>query len=294
MKAFNRVFLISLVTLVFGASSAFAQGVEKDIFNEKGEIASSLPTSYDMKELSPIEFLNPTADDVRWHKDVYRVIDLREKINYPLYYPESPVNNRECLFSIIFKLVQESKVPAFRYDFDTEVFAKTNKIDFEEDVLKKFEVIYKAKTNPTTKAKTYEIEESDIPNREVIKYYLKETWFFDKHSSTFNVKIISVCPVIVQDKGMGPQSFPMFWIPYDLLRPHLVQREVMVTNKNNGARMSFDDLFMKRRFSGNIYKASNDQNRMILDANGTIDDVKRAQQEIKTEIINFEEDLWEY
>ena len=113
-------------------------------------------------------------------------------------------------------------------------------------------------------------------------------------TATFNVKIISICPVLVTDRGVGTQSFPLCWIPFDNLRPYLVQREVMITDKNNGARMSYDDLFIKRRFASNIYKESNLQNRMILDYNATPEDVKREQERIQREILNEEQDLWEY
>ena len=68
----------------------------------------------------------------------------------------------------------------------------------------------------------------------------------------------------------------------------------MITDHNNGLRMSYDDLFIKRRFSSNIYKESNLQNRMLLDYNATPEDVKREQQRIKQDILNEEQDLWEY
>lgn len=295
MKACNRLLLTILVAFSVGVGVSFSQSsTTNDFFNEFGEIPSNLPTSYDMKDLTPIEFINPRADDMYWQKVVYRVLDLREKINYPMYYPEEPNNGRESMFSVIFKLLKDEKVPAFKFEFAYEKFNKTNKIDFEEDILKKFEVIYKTQVDPTTKKKTFEVEESDIPNREVIKYFMKEVWFFDKHSSTFTVKIIAICPVIVTDRGVGVQNFPLCWIPMDNLRPFFVQKEIMITDKNNGARMSLDDLFMKRRFASNLYKESNIQNRMILDYNGTAEEVKREQQRIKTDILNQEQDLWEY
>lgn len=294
MKTCNRIFLV-LSMVFFLGTVAFAQSsTSNDFFNEFGEIAPNIPTSYDMEDLTPIEPQMPRADDIYWQKVVYRVIDLRERMNFPLYYPEVPGDGRESLFSIIFKLVKEEKVPAFRFEFNEEKFSKDNKIDFEEDLLKKFELIYKVKVDPTTKVRTFEVDESDIPNREVIKYFMKEVWFFDKHTSTFNVKIISICPVMVTNRGVGIQSFPLFWIPYDNLRPFLVQRQIMLTSKNNGARMSFDDLFIKRRFASNLYKESNIQNRMILDYNATAEDVKREQFRIRTEILNQEQDLWEY
>jgi hypothetical protein len=59
-------------------------------------------------------------------------------------------------------------------------------------------------------------------------------------------------------------------------------------------RISFDDLFIKRRFGSYIYKTSNVQNRMLLEYCATAEDVQKEQGIIKNSIINFEEDLWEY
>ena len=45
-------------------------------------------------------------------------------MNYPLYYPEEANDGRESFFAIIFKLVNDRKVPAFRYNERTEKFNK--------------------------------------------------------------------------------------------------------------------------------------------------------------------------
>ena len=290
MKKFRVILVVALALCM--TEFALAQ---KDYFNELGEVPTNLPTSYDKNDMAPIQFLNPRADDIMWNKVVYRLIDLREKMNYPLYFPEDAGDGRQSLFTLIFNLVKENKVPAFRFESAREVFKKESTIDFEE-FLKTFGVIYKVKKDPITNQKVYDVDESDIPNRECLKYYLKEVWFFDKHSSTFNVKIIAISPVLVMDRndGSGLMSYNTFWVPFDALRPYLAQTEVLITDKNNGARMSFDDLFIKRRFSGNVYKESNIQNRTLLDYSNTSDEIKKEQARIKNEILNFEQDLWEY
>jgi hypothetical protein len=78
------------------------------------------------------------------------------------------------------------------------------------------------------------------------------------------------------------------------MRPYLAQQEALISDKNNGARETMDDLFIKRRFGSYIFKESSIMNRNILQYNNTAEEMHKEQERIKTAIINFEQDLWEY
>jgi gliding motility associated protien GldN len=291
-KYFKLLFVGGLMMSLTVSVSA-----QDDFFDENGdltlEVASNLPTSGPKEGLEPIEMLNPRADDIYWQKVVYRTVDLREKMNYPLYFPEVANDNRQSLFTLMFRLIQEDKIKVYEYLDAREIFTENYVYTFK-DLLEKFDIIYTTSNDPVTNEMVYVVDESDIPNRDILKYYMKEVWYFDKISSTFQVKIIAFCPIMTKDTELGTQRFPLFWIPFETLRPFLSQTEVLVSDKNNGARPSYDDIFMKRRFASYIFKESNIKNRNLLEYNNTVGEIKREQERIKTELVNYESDLWEY
>lgn len=285
---------------LFICGSALAQDESNSFFTETGDldsVATNLPTGAPLEGLEPIEMLNPRADDIYWSKVVYRIIDLREKFNYPFYFPTLMTDNRRNLFSLIFNLGATGKIKLYMYDEKKETFDDQHLVSFKDFVqTPAYNITFTPKLDSITNDSIYFVDETDIPSYYVTKYYMKEVWFFDKVSSTFNCRIISLCPILTVQGDTGQdENFPLFWVSFEKLRPFLAQQEILLTDKNNGARPSFDDVFMKRRFSGYIYRESNVMdNRMLVQYCSTTEDVHKEQARIKTNVINFENDLWEY
>ena len=148
MKAFYRILTFGLfLTMPIMLN---AQEAEKSFFDESGDVAiSNLPTSIPLDDREPIEYNNPRADDILWQKVVYRIIDLREKMNYPLYFPEEASDSRQSLFTTIFRLFEQGKIRAYAYQDNKEVFTEENRIKFD-DFVKSCDILLTVKTDSIT------------------------------------------------------------------------------------------------------------------------------------------------
>ena len=135
----------------------------------------------------------------------------------------------------------------------------------------------------------------DAKPEEVKQLMLYEEWFFDKKHSKLDVRIIGIMPYWMgfdQELGRALRK-PLFWIRFDDIRDILARHEAFIT-KNDAQRLSFDDLFMQRRFGSVIFGESNVyDDRQINDYTVGKYTLFEAEQ-IKNDLLNFEHDLWEY
>jgi gliding motility associated protien GldN len=242
------------------------------------------------KKYIPYTYLR--EGDVQWSKRVWREIDMREKINQTLYYPIIPVNGRTSLFQLLAGAVRTQKVTAFK----DEEFLKPLPID---EVTKSFidcKDIIKTDVDTVTgnevETKTNVCDSTSIYNK-IIKFRLKEDWFFDKQKSVMEVRILGICPVIniVKESGDLVEK-ELFWLYFPECRPVFAMNEVY-NSKNDSERRSFDDIFMKRQFSSNITKESNVFDRSVDEYLKGLDALLENER-IKNDIFKYEHDFWQF
>lgn len=287
-----RILMIVCAALL--ASNTYAQldALEAN----RGTSESNIAANPSLEDVSVIDFPLPSADNIMWSKVLWRMIDLREKVNHPMYFPSIPTDGRQSLFTYMFKLIQEGKINAYRYNEAKEDFSKENILPFAEILgPEMLDIIYDIQIDGNGDSVGIRINESDIPTSQIYKFYLKEVWYFDKHESTMKVKVLGLCPQRYWNSAdLGETKAALFWINYDEVRPYLAQQPVVLNDFNNSRRISYDDLFLKRRFSSYIYKESNIYNRSLIEYCNSVEEVHAEQERIKKEILNYEQDLWEY
>lgn len=244
---------------------------------EKTHISSKKPISY-----VPIR-----EADVMWSKDIWRVLDLREKMNQPLFFPTQPIGKRMSFFSLVLHGIQENNLHAFD-DSQNNLFSASTMMTYKE-------IAQRVNANNE--------DTSDLSiNPAVVKQLLiKEKWFFDKQHSSMKVQIVGICPIMIYHKKNtvtgeeDPEgiSVKLFWIYFPEYRNLLANYEIF--NRSSDAQnISFDDLFMQRRFASYIFAESNVyDNRVLLDYL-VGDDILFEADKIKGSLMQMEHDLWEY
>lgn len=245
-----------------------------------------------VKENTPtrrvVPYTHVREADVMWHRRVWRTIDLREKINHPLYYPIQNIEDRKSLFVVIKDAIMEGTITA--YDVTSDEFELPYTTAEAEKQLKRpvVQELYDAYGDVLEGAADTVWE--DYQSQDIVSYRLKEDWFFDNERSMMDVRIMGICPVRLRFDENGNQQgkVPMFWIYFPEARYVFANFDVF-NRQNDAERRSFEDIFWKRMFNSYAYKRSNVYDRNNKSYLENIDLLLEA-EEIKNNIFTMEHD----
>lgn len=260
------------------------------LFGMAGVNAQTVLDGIYVKENSPqrkvIPYTHLREADVMWSRRIWRVMDMREKINQPLYYPIEVINNRRSLTQVVFDaILQTGEITAYEDDEFKKSYTKAEILG----------MLNRTDTVPV------ENENGEIENKIVInntepsavqKYRIKEDWFFDKQKSVMECRIIGMCPILQVEKAGEMVDKPLFWIYFPEARYVFANAEVF-NRANDAERRTFEDIFWKRMFGSYIFKETNVYDRRIADYKSGLDALLEAER-IKDDIFNVEHDLWEF
>ncbi len=249
-----------------------------------------------VKARRAIPYTSLREADVMWSKRIWRVIDLREKINHPLYYPTSPILDRKSLFDAIKDaILVNGTVIAFNNPaLDDEFKLEMTKSEVEA-LLIQWDSTNEVEdpNNPGVMIKAP--IKTETTTDKVWKYWIKEDWFFDRQRSVLDVRIIGLCPLVEKKTETGESTGAdkaLFWIYFPQARPVFAKEEVYMRH-NDAERRTMDDIFWKRMFSSYIRKETNVYDRTIGEYATGLDALLESER-IKGEIFNYEHDLWHY
>ena len=299
--------LLLVVTSVVGSYASFAQS---NLLNAKtpDEIGKKTAAQLESDNDKPLPYGYVHDRDVLMSKTTWELIDLDERINFPLYYPVDTAfvgKERRSLFQVLLNGIKAGKI--------TEVYgddyfnAKKSLSDIES--VFKFKDTTQAgidefnnyfddyKSGRKVLSPEY-INETVLSAKDVSGYRIKGVWYFDKRQSELKYRLLAICPMATEarDKAKGnTDPIELFWVYFPAVRDILHEAKAF-NDKNSAMPITFDHLLNSRRFNGVIYKEENVYGDRTIDAYMKENSQMQLleSERVKEKIRNFEQDMWNY
>ncbi len=310
----KKYWIVSLViTISVFYNYVDAQEKQLSFFAKNGTVA--LQTAELNSMADTIAVMNHRLDDIVWSRTVYRIIDMRDKQNYQLYFPVVPNEKYKSLFRIILEAAVNDSLKTYE-KIERDIQPIFNKVVSKDSLKNFFQICEKDTVNNVIRKTPLIVSDSITQQPKVssyaykdyvknqLKFLIQEIVFFDKHTSRMYSKIIAIAPLnaitetnltfgTTVDTWSYFQSSVLCWYLFDELRPYLAKQYV-IPNGNDTQRLTYDEFFAQKYYSDYLIGDSNLNNRMLLQY--IVDPVKirKEQKRIETELLNFEQDLWEY
>ena len=241
--------------------------------------------------------------DILWSKTTWEIIDLDERVNFPLYYPIDTNNigsERRSLYDVLVRNIKNGNI--------SEVYADS--YFSEKRTLRDIEgsLVYSDTTdlgieqfNAVGRVDPEYVRKFTLDAGDIEEWRIRGVWYLDKRQGELRYRLLAICPVANEARS---KAFPdddvdakveLFWVWYPGAR-EILHKAKAFNRKNTSQPISFDHLLNSRRFNAVIFKDDNVQgDRGVADY---INDNSLMQllesDRIKDQIRNIEIDLWNY
>ena len=297
--------LKNVVLCVFGLGMAASATAQVNILNAKTpeDIGKKTEAQIAYDNDTPLPYGYTDKRDVLWSKTTWEIIDLDERVNFPLYYPIDTNNigaDRRSLYDVLVKNIKNGKIESVYADsYFTEkrtlkdieaslVYSDTTDLGIEQ---------YNAEgTVDPQYVRSFSLDAGDIE-----EWHIRGYWYLDKRQGELKYRMLGICPVANEARS---KAFPedgleskveLFWVWFPGAREVLHESKAF-NRKNTSQPISYDHLLNSRRFNAVIYKEDNVQGDR--DVKNYINDNALMQllesERIKEQIRNIEIDLWNY
>lgn len=292
----------SFLLAIFSMSCSIASYGQSNLLNAKtpGQIGIKSVAQRNSDNDKPLAYGYVHDRDILMSKTTWEIIDLSEKINFPLYFPIDTANigpDRRSLYDVLIKGIKKGKITEVYSDsyFNTkksfkDITASLSRIDTTDAGREQLNAGYKISPEY--------IVQQDITSQDVTQYKIKGVWYFDKRQSEMKYRLLGICPVTPDVYTMNteePDFIELFWVFFPDARETL-HRATAFNEKNSSMPITFDQILNSRRFNSIIYKEENVYgDREIKDyMKDNAQNQLLESDRVKDKIRSFEQDMWNY
>jgi gliding motility associated protien GldN len=290
MKTIQKIILLVFIPIL-----GFSQEGNVRFTDKYGPFYSAYQQDNDFAQRKFIPYPFVREADVMWRKVAWEIIDLREKMNHPIYYPLDTLHERKSLVMALNEGIRTGELFAFKPSF------KNNAFEFNQENIIIPDSILELDRNLVEIPSANTLIQRWTPD-EITQILVKEVWYFDRKTSQLNCEIVGLCLIREYDRILGAPTaggFPterrmnyLYWIYYPDAREYL--SKIPVYNPyNNTDLYSFDDLFVNRKFKSYFVREANVYNDRLITDYVSGREAQLESERIKKEIFDYEQDLWE-
>lgn len=294
----TRNFLIGIISIL-GSVGSYAQ---TNLLNAK------IPEEIGMKSTAqlisdndkPLEYGYVDDRDVLMGKMVWEIIDLSERINFPLYFPIDTANigsNRRSLYDVLTKGIRSGEITEVYSDsyFNTKKSYK----DIKESLTRIDTTdAGREQINAGEQISPEYIVKQDLTAQDVSQYKIKGYWYFDTRQSELKYRLIGICPVtpdVYTLNSAEKDYIELFWVFFPASRDLLHEAKAF-NDKNSSMPISFDHILNSRRFNAIIYQEENvyGDRAIVSYMKDNAQNQLLESERVKEKIRDFEENMWNY
>jgi gliding motility associated protien GldN len=294
----TRNFLIVVISIL-GSVASYAQ---PNLLNAKipEEIGLKSAAQLNADNDKPLEYGYVDDRDVLMGKTVWEIIDLSERINFPLYFPIDTANigsDRRSLYDVLTRAIRSGEISEVYSDsyFNTkksykDIQASLTRIDTTDQG--------REQINAGQAISPEYILKSDLTAQDVTQYKIKGYWYFDKRQSELKYRLLGICPITPDVYTMNSDEkdyIELFWVFFPASRDVLHEAKSF-NDKNSAMPISFDQILNSRRFNSVIYQEENvygDRDIKSYMKDNAQNQLLEAER-VKEKIRDFEQDMWNY
>jgi len=294
----TRNFLIVVIS-IFGSVASYAQ---PNLLNAKipEEIGLKSAAQLNADNDKPLEYGYVDDRDVLMGKTVWEIIDLSERINFPLYFPIDTANigsDRRSLYDVLTRAIRSGEISEVYSDsyFNTkksyqDIKASLTRIDTTD--------AGREQINAGQQISPEYVVQQDLTSQDVSQYKIKGYWYFDKRQSELKYRLLGICPVTPDVYTMNSEEkdyIELFWVFFPASRDVLHEAKSF-NDKNSAMPISFDQILNSRRFNAVIYQEENvygDRDISSYMKDNAQNQLLEAER-VKEKIRDFEQDMWNY
>lgn len=257
--------------------------------------------AYDNDEPLPYGYVGER--DVLWSRTTWEIIDLDERVNFPLYYPIDTNNigsDRRSLYDVLVRAIKNGEIEDVYADsYFTEkrtlgdidaslVYRDTTDLGIEQFNAEGF-------VDPEY------IREFTLDAGDIEEWRVRGFWYIDKRQGELKYRMLGICPVAgeARSKAFDDEGFDskveLFWVWFPGARETLHNAKAF-NRKNTSQPISYDHLLNSRRFNATVYKEDNVQGDRAVSEYMNDNALMQLLESdrIKENIRNIEIDLWNY